>query len=154
MIFDKLENIQAYVNTHPRFKVAFDWLQKTDMDKLPVGEKIPLDGDNIFAKLMEVDTFPSHKKTFEGHHKYIDIQMVIVGIEAMEVALLEGDEEEAVPYTEAKESYKVQTQQDALVVLKNNDFVIFFPQDLHKPCINHGHRSEYVKKVVVKVLVD
>lgn len=153
MIFDKLSNINTYVDLHPRFSKVFEWLKNTNLNELLIGEKYFIENENIFATLSEYETFPSYKKTFEGHYKYIDIQLILSGAEIMEVSMIKNDMEKDIEYSEEKERYKVKTEADAKVLVKENEFTIFFPQDLHKPCINYSYKSEKVKKLVIKVLL-
>lgn len=153
MIFDKVSNFSTYINIHPRFKKVKEWLDSVDLSTLESGSKIEIDGKNIYAKVDEYETHPSYKKTFEGHIKYIDIQIITYGYEKIEVAMLNGTEDEDIPYDEIKERYKVKTQEDCNITIKDGEFAVFFPQDLHKPCINPSYKKEKVKKVVIKVLL-
>ncbi|MDR2778473.1 MAG: YhcH/YjgK/YiaL family protein, partial [Rickettsiales bacterium] len=122
--------------------------------KLETGKKYPIDGDRVYAKIDEYNTFHSYEKNFEGHSRYADIQLMLSGDEIIEVKLKRGDEKEEVPYDEKKDMYKVKTYDSARILLRENEFAVFFPQDLHKPCISTSYRSEKVRKLVIKVLID
>lgn len=152
MIVDTLEHFTQYVAVHPLFAQARQWLCDTDLTALAPNQKIIIDGENLFAKTEEYMSVCSYERTFEGHRKYIDIQVIIEGAEAMEVATLKGNEPIDIPYDETAEIYKVKTQEEAKILLKASYFAIFFPQDLHKPCLNYASKSELVKKVTLKVL--
>ncbi len=152
MIFDKLENIHTYANIHPRFKVAFDWLKTADINAMITDEKVFIDERNIYAVINEYETTPAYKVNFEGHKKYADVQIILEGAELMEVAFLNGTEEEVSPYNE-KDKYKVKAQADTEVIVKANEFAVFFPNDLHKPCVNPGYNPSKIKKLLIKVLL-
>lgn len=154
MIFDKLQNFRLYETVHPLFPTAGQWLEDTNLTTLPFNQKIIIDGDRLFAKTEEYYSFPSFERLFEGHRRYIDIQIIIEGAEAMETAFLKGDEKVEVPYTESSEIYFVHTQEESKVLLREGYFTMFFPHDLHKPCLNYSSKSEHVKKVTLKVLQE
>ncbi|MDR3290287.1 MAG: YhcH/YjgK/YiaL family protein [Rickettsiales bacterium] len=153
MIFDELKNIGIYKNISSNIKTAIEWVQKTDLNSLKVGEKIVVDGDKVFATLYEYDTTPAYKQPFEGHLRYIDLQIFTAGAETIEVAFKTGNEEIEIPYDAVKERFKTtKTDGVARFTVKAGDFAIFYPQDLHKTCIN-PYNVEKVKRIVVKVEV-
>ena len=39
------------------------------------------------------------------------------------------------------------------IYLDRNKFAIFYPDDIHSPCINFNNEEETVKKAVVKILI-
>ncbi|MDR2077574.1 MAG: YhcH/YjgK/YiaL family protein, partial [Rickettsiales bacterium] len=57
-------------------------------------------------------------------------------------------------YDENRDIYKIKTYESAKILVRENEFAIFFPQDLHKPCINPSYRSEKVRKLVLKVRIE
>ena len=65
-----------------------DWLKdlsllsETDLVTIESG-KYQIDNDDIFAIVQEYDTKEEKDCVLEGHHKYIDIQYVIQGVEFM-----------------------------------------------------------------------
>lgn len=151
MIFDTLAHCRDYQALHPLFSKAFDWLEQTDLTQLEPNQKILIQGEQLFAKTEQYTTFPSAERTFEGHLQYIDIQVIISGLEAMEVAFPTGQEVIDIPYTKEAEIYKVQTQLEGRILLQANYFAIFFPQDLHKPCLQYDTAGTPVSKVTLKV---
>ena len=61
----------------------------------------------------------SYEKIFEGHLKYIDLQIILDGAEIMEVAQKTGSEKITEEYSENKERFKVQTEADAKILVKS-----------------------------------
>lgn len=153
MIFDNISNIDLYKGISPRFEKAIEWVKKTNLNELKIGEKYYIDGTDIYANVSEYDTYYSYEKTFEGHLKYIDLQLILDGAEIMEAAQKTGNEKITEEYSNTKERFKVQTEANAKVLVKKNEFTIFFPQDLHKPCINYSYKSDKVRKLVIKILL-
>jgi YhcH/YjgK/YiaL family protein len=148
MILDTLQNYQLYSAINHKIAKGFDFLCNTDLDAIPLG-KHDIDGDTIFALVQEYNTKPIAECKLESHKKYIDIQYVIRGEEMMGVTtqnnqkIIEVNEEKDYTFYEGKTS---------LVRVSKGMFTIFFPDDLHQPCVQTETISE-VKKVVIKVMI-
>ncbi len=149
MILDTLENYQLYSTINERIAKGFAFLRNTDLDAIPSG-KHDIEGDTIFALVQEYQTKPLNECKLESHKKYIDIQYVIRGEEFMGVTtknnqkILEQDEDKDYTFYEGTTS---------LVRVSKGMFTIFFPDDLHQPCVQTESTAE-VKKVVIKVLIQ
>ena len=149
MILDTLENYQLYSTINERIAKGFAFLRNTDLDAIPSG-KHDIEGDAIFALVQEYQTKPLNECKLESHKKYIDIQYVIRGEEFMGVTtknnqkILEQDEDKDYTFYEGTTS---------LVRVSKGMFTIFFPDDLHQPCVQTESAAE-VKKVVIKVLIQ
>lgn len=149
MILDTLDNYHLYQSINERIAKGFEFLHNTDLDAIPLG-KHDIDGDTIFALVQEYQTKPLAECKLESHKKYIDIQYVIRGEEFMGITtknnqkILEVNEDKDYTFYEGSTS---------LVRVSKGMFTIFFPDDLHQPCVQKELASE-VKKVVIKVLIQ
>ena len=149
MILDTLDNYHLYQSINERIAKGFEFLHNTDLEAIPSG-KHDIDGDSIFALVQEYQTKPLAECKLESHKKYIDIQYVIRGEEFMGVTnknnqkILEVNEDKDYTFYEGSTS---------LVRVSKGMFTIFFPNDLHQPCVQPEFISE-VKKVVIKVLIQ
>lgn len=149
MILDTLDNYHLYQSINERIAKGFEFLHNTDLDAIPSG-KHDIDGDTIFALVQEYQTKPLAECKLESHKKYIDIQYVIRGEEFMGITtknnqkILEVNEDKDYTFYEGSTS---------LVRVSKGMFTIFFPDDLHQPCVQKELASE-VKKVVIKVLIQ
>lgn len=145
MIKDHIKNFEKYASISLAFQKAFEFLRKKDLINLPTG-RYEIDGDNIYVNIDEYETKISDN--VESHKKYIDIQYLIKGEENIGVAspnnlkIIEeyNDEKDIVFYNGDTRKIKI----------KENEFVIFYPEDAHLPCqiINFPQK---VKKAVVKI---
>jgi YhcH/YjgK/YiaL family protein len=149
MILDTLDNYHLYQSINERIAKGFEFLRNTDFEAIPSG-KHDIDGDTIFALVQEYQTKPLEECKLESHKKYIDIQYVIRGEEFMGITtknnqkILEVNEDKDYTFYEGSTS---------LVRVSKGMFTIFFPDDLHQPCVQTESVSE-VKKVVIKVLIQ
>jgi YhcH/YjgK/YiaL family protein len=149
MILDTLENYQLYNAINERIAKGFDFLRTTDLDSLPSG-KHDIEGDTIFALVQEYQTKPLEDCKLESHKKYIDIQYVIRGEEMM--GITNQNNQKIIEVNEEKD-YTFYEGTTSLVLVSKGMFTIFFPDDLHQPCVQTESAAE-VKKVVIKVMIE
>lgn len=148
MILDSIHHRDIYTRLGPLFRKAFDFLSETDFNKLSLGKHI-IAGDDLFVIIMEYNSKDASECLMESHKKYIDIQYIVDGEELIGITTLNGHTP-TVPYDEMKDAVFYNPQHDSLVKLEKGQFAIFFPHDLHMPCIKSG-KSSRVKKAVFKV---
>ncbi len=151
MIIDSLENADKYVMLHPGFKKGIDFLRSNAVHDLPLG-KHEIEGSRLFAIIQEYDTLDIATEKMEAHRKYIDIQYVVEGCEHVGHDIL-TNQPMHMEYSEKEDYLLVASEPAFFTKFDAGMFMIFFPTDLHAPCLNPG-RVERVKKVVVKVAVD
>lgn len=149
MILDTWKNRDYYVNAHPLFQVAFEYIE--EYLKKPVAPGVyEIRGKDLFVKVQEYDT--RTEGYLEVHDQYIDIQYMVEGLERVEYAYREGLKP-AMPYDEKEDAQFLEDGKECLeFFLKPESFVIFFPDDAHKPamCIDIPQNA---KKLVFKVKV-
>lgn len=147
MILDKLEHAGWYETLSENFKKGFDYLKNTDLLNAEIG-KFEIDGKNVFAIISEYDSKKHEDCRLEAHRTYADIQFIIAGREAIGYTPLSNQEITA-EYLPEKDIifFSGETTQ---LPLEAGMFAIFFPQDIHRPCMQVDG-PEKVKKVVIKV---
>lgn len=149
MILDQIKNKKQYVKAHPLFEKAFGFIE--DYLKKPKEPGVyELCGEDLFAKVMEYDTRADG--LFEVHNKYIDIQYIAEGAERV----IYGKREDFSP-TEynTEEDFMLLEGNKGITefVLSRGEFVVFFPEDAHKPSLDVNSTGKVVK-VVLKVKVQ
>ncbi len=150
MIIDKLENAARYINVYKGIDKALAYLQTTDLDSLAPG-KYAIDGDDVFAIVQEYNTLNVAGEQMEAHRKHIDVQYMIRGCEQVGLALFNG-QATSKEYSETEDYMLFPDTPTFFATLDSGTFMIFFPTDLHMPCIKITE-AEPVKKVVIKVSV-
>ena len=149
MIIDKLANAELYYGLHPRIKKGLQFLIDNDLNSLAPG-KYEIEDDNIFAMIQEYETINVGDGRWESHHKYTDIQFMILGEERMGYANV--DELKEVEKYKEKDLIFLEGNGELLLVNKGF-FTIFSPSDAHMPTLS-VNEPQYVKKAVVKVHCD
>ena len=154
MIFGNLQNLDQdrKVLALPLIK-GLDYLKHTDFAKLADG-RYAIDGDQIYAIVQEYQTSPAGSCQAETHRRYIDIQYMVDGVEAIGCGLTDGINEIARDLLAEQDAifYK-SVKNECELILTPGRYAIFFPSDIHRPRCIFGN-SQTVKKVVVKVAAD
>ena len=150
MIIDVLKNANLYREVNSKFNKAFNFLRNMDLLKLNPG-KYEIEGTSIYAIVDNYFTRPKEEGLWEAHRRYIDIQFVVKNKEQMGYASLgqmqnctEYDQEKDILFFKGTGSY---------FIMPAGTFVILTPQDVHMQGIAI-EKSEAVKKIVIKVLVN
>lgn len=149
MVLDSVENIGLYKGLSNNIKKAIEYISSINLNELPLGKHEIL-GDEIFLLINEYNTKEESLCVTESHKKYIDIQIMLQGEEKFGFEVLKNQE-----VTEAYNVEKDYTFYKAnldYLLLRADNFAIFFPNDLHCPGISIANEA-LVKKAVVKVCV-
>lgn len=150
MILDQLSNAGLYRSIHARFSRAFDYLTATALADLPSGKQT-IQGDELFALVNDYSTQSQEKCRFEAHRRYIDIQVMVRGVEQIGIAHLAAMSDDE-PYVAERDVAFLRGQGD-LITLAEGTFAIFFPHDAHQPGIAVAE-PVLCRKIVVKVLIS
>ncbi len=154
MLICNMKNLKEQVKSDTRMEKAVNFLLNEDLGKLTPG-RIPIDGENVYVKVMDYETIPFEELKYEAHKKYIDIHYVISGKEAIwcvDTAKMEQTDS----YNLEKDVFHgiAKNPEDlSKVVLSCGDLGIMYPTDAHAPKGIAGH-SMIVHKIVVKVGLD
>lgn len=91
---------------------------------------------------------------FESHRKYIDVQAIVEGeelIEVIDAAVIRARE----PYNPERDLILYHDTAEATQAkLRAGDVAVFFPSDVHMPCLRLHPMPGIVRKAVVKVPVS
>jgi len=149
MIIDTLENASKYFTVHPLFEQAFKYIQQTNLANTPDGKYDISEGLKAIFSNAQGKTREASIAKFECHNNHIDIQVCIAGKEELgwkprAKCLIENG-----AYNPDKDVQLYSDTPDMYFHLTDDQFAIFFPEDVHAPMISDG----YVYKLVVKVKI-
>ncbi|MFC4601113.1 YhcH/YjgK/YiaL family protein [Cohnella hongkongensis] len=135
---------------HPVLRAALDRLRQTDLQALDPG-KYEWDGERMFLLIQEPQTAPKAERKPEAHRRYADIQLLIEGREWIGCARRTDRSAVVEDELETKDYALYEDPEDEIgLVMSPGSFAIFFPSDLHRPCVCVG-APESIKKAVVKI---
>jgi YhcH/YjgK/YiaL family protein len=141
---------EKYDYRSEKFRIAYDFLRRTDLIELPDGS-IPL-GQGIVANIQHYTTSPADVLKFETHDKYFDVQYIVSGSEMLGVADRADLEPDGTYNSPSDISFYKEPTYSGSILLHEGDFIVVGPEEAHKPrCA--VEKPSAVKKIVLKVPV-
>lgn len=150
MIFDKLENYEAYKNLSPDIYAGLKFLVEAKPDielgTYSINERVKA----IVSSYPTVDCF---ERGFEAHKHVIDIQFPIIGLERVKWSPIDNMVIN-IPYDIETDStyYNKPAPNMTEIIIGGGFFGIMFPWDGHSPQHLVG-KSEVIKKITIKVSI-
>ena len=146
MIIDTIENLGKYVALNPLFADVVEFLKNNDLQTVEEGKHFIKDKD-LFVNIQVAKGKTQETAVLETHIEMIDIQIPITCEETFGYTpLCDLPDFE---YNAEKDITKYgDTKAQTYVTVKPGQFVIFFPQDGHAPCIIN---QPEIKKAIFKV---
>jgi len=162
-IFGSFSTVRTQLAADPRFRAALDYVGAILTAGSPERGRIEAMADDtsekheLAAGATAIDqVYPSRERPdgfFEAHRKYIDVQAVVSGEEFMEVADL-GRMKVSQEYNPERDFLKYADVPDASRLrVRAGEVAVFFPEDVHMPCLHTGGGPARVRKTVIKVPV-
>ena len=97
MIVSNLQNSSRVEVLHPLFKTLFDYVKSHDLLHAELG-RIDIDGDNLFIMNINPECVAQAKQVLEVHRAYIDVHILLQGIERIGWKAFEDVNQEVKPY--------------------------------------------------------
>ena len=146
MIIDTIENLGKYVTLNPLFADVVEFLKNNDFQTIEEGKHFIKDKD-LFVNIQVAKGKTQDAAVLETHIEMIDIQIPITCEETFGYTPL-CDLPDFEYNTEKDITKYGDTKAQTYVTVKPGQFVIFFPQDGHAPCIIN---QPEIKKAIFKV---
>lgn len=126
---------------------VLDTIRTMDFANHPNGEMVK---DNVTYKTFLAKTVLASDRLSETHLDNIDVQFVISGNEGVKYQPLLNNEPDEIQTENDNYFYHKKIGQEQLLILKEGDFLILFPWDIHAP-LCQIKISEEIRKIVAKV---
>jgi len=149
MIFSNLSQSDRYASLHPLFSRAFDYIRNTDLFALAPG-RYNIVGDDLIAIVEQVSGKTRESARLEAHRRYIDIQLVLDGIDEMGWKPLADCYNPVGEHSMEKDIRFFHDAPASWIATPPDAFCIFFPEDAHAPLVSNGQ----IRKVIFKVAVE
>jgi len=143
MVIDKLTHIKDYIAVLPHFEEALACL-----DQVKSADPGRYDFSGGFILIQEGTTSSVEFGDFEAHRKYLDVQILLEGAEAIVWADID-DLTVSVPYSEQSDRSS-HSGSGCTIHIQPGMFYICTPHDAHKACC-HTETPAYFRKAVVKL---
>ena len=135
MILDTITNAERYASLHPLFPQVFAYIRNTNMLSLASGRYTIID-KKLFATVEHASGRTRDEAKLECHRKYIDIQLVLEGVDEMGWKPLADCCHPVSDYSVEADIQFFHDVPDSWIVTPANTFCIFFPEDTHAPLVS------------------
>jgi len=149
MIFSALSQSSRYAALHPLFPRVFDYIRNADLYALAPG-RYPIVGEELFAIVEQVPGRTREMAKLECHRRYIDLQLVLDGIDEMGWKPLADCYNPVSDYSAEKDIRFFHDAPASWIATPPDHFCIFFPEDAHAPLVSTGS----IRKVIFKIAVE
>ena len=148
MIFSTIFQADRYATLNPPFPRAFDYIRNTDLHALAPGQH-GIVGDDLFVIMELVPGRTRAEAQLECHRRYIDIQLVLEGVDEMGWKPLADCREPVSDYSAEKDIQFFHDAAASWIATPPDHFCIFFPEDAHAPLVSAGSLRKAVFKIAV-----
>lgn len=144
MIFDHINQINRY---NLPIQQILNFTQNNSFEK---GKNL-IDGEELFALGLEYQTKPEDELLWEAHRKYLDVHFIVSGSEYIYVSDIE-QMQSTQPYQDDYELFSGSVQQK--ILMQEGDFLVLFPNEVHKTSILSTDESSQIQKYVFKIKLE
>ncbi len=150
MIIDHLKNAAKYTSLNPLFERAFEFINATNLESIALGNH-EIVGRNLRLIVADENGVSESVSTseFECHNQHIDIQFCISGVERFGWKPRNSCSFPKGEYSKEKDVLIYNDAPDMFFTLKEMQFVILYPEDVHAPMISEGR----IRKLIFKVRI-
>lgn len=148
MIFDNIINIKKYKNI-PNLDLIVKFIESNKLNELSVGD-LEINRKELYVKVLHYFPKKTEENNFETHKIYTDVQFIMEGIEKIQVTnpdnlktMMEYNERSDSQFFSACENISD-------IVIKKNEFIVFFPGEAHKPGCFYEKLDKPISKLVFK----
>jgi YhcH/YjgK/YiaL family protein len=149
MIFSNISQADRYANLHSLLPQAFAYISNTDLFALTPG-RYNIIGEDLIAIVEHLPGRTREMAKLEAHRRYIDIQMVVDGIEEMGWKPLADCYNPVSEHSMEKDIRFFHDAAASWISTPPDHFCIFFPEDAHAPLVSNGQ----LRKVIFKLAVN
>lgn len=153
MIFSKLNTKDNHAAYPIAIQKALNFLLTTDVMSLELGRH-DIDGDLMFANVMDMTTHGYEGSHPEVHQMYIDLMYWPEGGERIGVAPYLGTEAVYEAHPENDIALLEDVANESILIATEGCFGIFFPWDAHRPALYLNNGPATSRKVVIKISMD
>ena len=151
MITDSIDHLKRY--GVPKTESILKFIADHDCTQLPDGET-EIEGRELFVRIMSYVPKPAEENRFELHRIYADVQYLVRGMELMQTARIK-DLTPLADYDKQGDYHFFKTSGATTdLIVQAGEFVVFYPNQAHRPsCFYEGYKG-LVKKLVFKVKIN
>lgn len=151
MIFSSIYAKDDFGKYPKAIQTALEYLKSHDFTTMETGV-YQIQGNEIYAQVMDAQTGAVSEKRPEVHEKFVDVQFLASGRERLGFTPDTGSYEVDERIEEKDLIFYKAVEQEGFVEAVPGCYSIFFPADVHRPAVA-ADEPMTIRKVVVKVSV-
>ena len=148
MIIDSVQNMKKY-NAIPHLADIMEFIENTNVMELSEGDH-PIKGEGLYVKVLNYVPKQAEENNFETHDFYTDVQVLIEGVELMQTVPSDCLHEKPECKMEGDFNFFSADKYISDFVVCKGQFVVFFPQEAHRPGCRYQDLDTPVRKLVFK----
>lgn len=146
-----IQNCPAHLS--PALRYVLDYLAQTDISSLP-NQQHEIDGKDFFVNIFTYSTAAANERIWEAHRQYIDVHLVLDGVEVVNQASIatvkQGEYDETRDYLPVAQDTLPQTT----FTLRPDLLAVFYPQDAHQTGVAPDWNRQKIRKAVFKIKLN
>lgn len=146
MVLSTLQDSMRVEGMHPLFKKALDYVKTHNLLSAQCG-RVEIDGDKLFINNSNPVCVKAEEQVLEVHRQYIDIHILLEGVETIGWKPLADCHNEVKAFDEAADCALFGDVPSTYVTMMPGQMLIVWPEDAHAPIIGEGS----IRKLIVKV---
>lgn len=152
MIMGNIYHLELLPYLPKKLHDAIEYVKKNIINDNTLLGMHEIDGKHVFAIVSNNKTDFYENKQAEFHRKYLDIQIVIKGTEGMVFSNFPAKGKINEEYLQEKDIAFLATGEDEkTIILQPGDFIVFYPNEVHKPLCAVDGKVGNVDKIVIKI---
>src|SRR5476649_2995156 len=152
MITGNIHHLELVPYLPAKLRDAIEYVKQHITAETPLG-KHEIEGNQVFVLVSNDSTEPREQRRAEYHAKYLDIQIILNGVEGMTFSNLPAGKPDTDWLADKDIAFLAAGEQEKTMIMQAGDFVVFYPGEVHKPLCAVGEPAN-VRKAVVKMDVS
>ncbi|WP_413736048.1 YhcH/YjgK/YiaL family protein [Sodalis sp. RH21] len=149
MITGNINHLDLVPYLPAKLREAIEYVKQHITPETPLG-KHDIEGNQVFVLISNDSTDLLENRRAEYHAKYLDIQIILDGVEGMTFSNLPAGKPDTDWLADKDIAFLAAGEQEKQFVMHSGDFVVYYPGEVHKPLCAVGEPA-HVRKAVVKI---
>lgn len=149
MVIDALPELKRYLDLHPAFRSAAEFILSRDLREL-AQDRYEIDGPRVWFSVDHNEGRGRPGARLESHRRHIDIQLTIAGHEEIGWRAVSACQAPIGAFDEQRDIQFYEDVPSTWLALPPGYFAIFFPGDAHAPLAGEGLLKKAIFKIAIR----
>lgn len=132
MVLDALPLLRRYLDLHPAFRIAANFILSRDLGAL-APDRHEIDGSRVYLSVDHKEGRGRNGTRLESHRRHIDIQVTLAGNEEIGWKTVSACHSRIGAFDEQRDIQFYEDLPASWLAVPPGYFAIFFPHDAHAP---------------------